>query len=65
MKTNDVIGIMGDTAMLFNEGLYFEIRHGKQSLDPLLWLNPNRLSTVHELSADNPVKDSLINSAEK
>lgn len=43
-----VIGIMGDTAMLFDEGLYFEIRHGKQSLDPLLWLDPNRLATAEE-----------------
>ncbi|WP_457577021.1 murein hydrolase activator EnvC family protein [Desulfomarina sp.] len=43
-----VIGIMGDTAMLFDEGLYFEIRHGKQSLDPLLWLDPNRLASAEE-----------------
>jgi len=54
VKTGDTIGIVGDTAMLFDEGLYFEIRHGKQSLDPLLWLNPNRLSTLHELPAENP-----------
>lgn len=44
----DIIGIMGDTASLFEEGLYFEIRHGRESLDPLLWLNPNRLSVIHE-----------------
>ena len=42
------IGRMGATATLFDGGLYFEIRHGQQSLDPLLWLNPNRLHTVHE-----------------
>ena len=54
VKTGDTIGIVGDTAMLFDEGLYFEIRHGKQSLDPLLWLNPNRLSTLHELPTENP-----------
>ncbi len=53
VKTGDTIGIVGDTAMLFDEGLYFEIRHGKQSLDPLLWLNPNRLSTLHELPAED------------
>ncbi len=47
-----VIGIMGDTAMLFDEGLYFEIRHGKQSLDPLLWLDPNRLATADERSEE-------------
>lgn len=44
VKISNTIGIVGDTATLFNEGLYFEIRHGRQSLDPLLWLNPNRLS---------------------
>ncbi len=45
------IGIMGDTAILFDDGIYFEIRHGQQSMDPLIWLNPNRLSTQHEQSA--------------
>lgn len=42
------IGVMGDTATLFDEGLYFEIRHERESLDPLIWLNPNRLSNMHE-----------------
>lgn len=48
VNQEDTIGIMGDTATLFDEGLYFEIRHGRESLDPLLWLNPNRLSNLHE-----------------
>ncbi len=26
---------MGDTATLFDEGLYFEIRHERESMDPL------------------------------
>ncbi len=52
VKTGDNIGIMGDTAVLFDEGLYFEIRHEKQPLDPLLWLDPNRLTTVNELSPE-------------
>ncbi len=39
---------MGETATLFDEGLYFEIRHGRDSLDPLLWLAPNRLSKLYE-----------------
>lgn len=51
VKLSDKIGVVGDTATLFDEGLYFEIRHGRQSLDPLLWLNPNRLSTRHESSS--------------
>jgi septal ring factor EnvC (AmiA/AmiB activator) len=48
VKQQEIIGITGDTATLFDEGLYFEIRHGKKSLDPLLWLNPNRLASSHE-----------------
>ena len=48
LKAESSIGIMGDTAVLFDEGLYFEIRHGRESLDPLIWLNPNRLSAQHE-----------------
>jgi len=48
VKAESSIGIMGDTAVLFDEGLYFEIRHGRESLDPLIWLNPNRLSAQHE-----------------
>lgn len=48
VKMSDKIGIVGATATLFDEGLYFEIRHGRQSIDPLLWLNPNRLSVLHE-----------------
>lgn len=51
VQIDDKIGVVGDTATLFDEGLYFEIRHGRESLDPLLWLNPNRLSTFHESSS--------------
>ncbi|WP_459945573.1 murein hydrolase activator EnvC family protein [Desulfocastanea catecholica] len=43
VRKKDTIGIMGDTATLFDEGLYFEIRHGDDSLDPLLWLKPDKL----------------------
>ena len=50
VKPESVIGIMGDAATLFDGGLYFEIRHGKKPLDPILWLNPNRLSTPQERS---------------
>lgn len=41
------IGTTGDIATLFSKGLYFEIRHGAQALDPLPWLQPN---TYPELS---------------
>jgi septal ring factor EnvC (AmiA/AmiB activator) len=52
VKQEESIGIMGDTATLFDEGLYFEVRHGRESLNPLLWLNPNRLSNLHEHQTD-------------
>ncbi len=52
IKKEETIGLMGETATLFDEGLYFEIRHGRESLDPLLWLNPNRLSNSHEHPSD-------------
>lgn len=38
------IGIMGETATLMEEGLYFEIRHDTETQDPLLWLDKNKLS---------------------
>ena len=40
VRTGETIGITGDTATLIDEGLYFEIRHDKKSMDPLLWLDP-------------------------
>lgn len=38
------IGTVGAAATLFDEGLYFEIRHGQESLDPLMWLDRSLLS---------------------
>ncbi len=37
------IAVMGDTATLINEGLYFEIRNGSETLDPLDWLDATLL----------------------
>jgi septal ring factor EnvC (AmiA/AmiB activator) len=54
VKAEEPIGMAGSTATLFDEGLYFEIRYNHQSLDPLLWLNPNRLSTQHEAAPVEP-----------
>jgi septal ring factor EnvC (AmiA/AmiB activator) len=48
VKRGAVIGITGDTATLFDEGLYFEIRHGKKSLDPLVWLARDRLTIASQ-----------------
>ncbi len=52
VEKKETIGIMGDTATLFDEGLYFEIRHGRDSLDPLLWLNADRLNIVKRHPAE-------------
>ena len=52
IRKEETIGIMGETATLFDEGLYFEVRHGRDSLDPILWLNPNRLSNLHQHPSD-------------
>ncbi|NOR26534.1 MAG: peptidoglycan DD-metalloendopeptidase family protein [Desulforhopalus sp.] len=60
VEQEDSIGIMGDTATLFDEGLYFEIRHGRESLDPLLWLNPNRLSNLQVQHTDKVGVDKSV-----
>lgn len=48
VRKGQTIGVMGETATLFDEGLYFELRHGRESLDPLLWLAPDSLSKLYE-----------------
>ncbi len=44
VRAGEDIGIMGETATLMDEGLYFEIRHATETEDPLLWLDKNKLS---------------------
>ncbi len=44
VKTEEEIGIMGETATLIEEGLYVEIRRGTETEDPLLWLDKDKLS---------------------
>ncbi len=41
VQTRGRIGTTGDIATLFSKGLYFEIRHGSEPLDPLPWLQQN------------------------
>ena len=60
VKREEGIGIMGGTATLFDDGVYFEIRHGNQSLDPLIWLNPNRLRISNEHSGELPTNGSSV-----
>jgi septal ring factor EnvC (AmiA/AmiB activator) len=40
---HDDIGIMGETAMLLSDGMYLEIRHKNETLDPLVWLDTRQL----------------------
>ncbi|MDK9707672.1 MAG: peptidoglycan DD-metalloendopeptidase family protein [Desulforhopalus sp.] len=60
LKRDEAIGIVGSTATLFDEGIYFEVRHSNQPLDPLIWLNPNRLRTATEQSTAPPDKGSPV-----
>lgn len=44
VTTGEDIAVMGETATLIEEGLYLEIRHDTETLDPLLWLDKNKLA---------------------
>jgi murein hydrolase activator len=43
VQQGDTIALTGDTATLMEEGIYLEIRHGSNPLDPLQWLDNNKL----------------------
>jgi septal ring factor EnvC (AmiA/AmiB activator) len=51
VKKGDGIGYLSDTATLIDDGLYFEIRHGKQSQDPLQWLDASNLQLTERQPA--------------
>jgi murein hydrolase activator len=55
VRTGDILALMGDTATLIDEGLYLEIRHESESLDPLQWLDKNKL-TVETNEKKSPAK---------
>lgn len=42
VHAGEVLGEVGDTGSLNGSQLYFEIRHGKDSLDPTAWLSRQR-----------------------
>lgn len=44
IKRNAIIGIMGSTATILDEGLYFEVRHKDKPLNPLEWLDTKKLT---------------------
>ncbi len=59
VDTGEVIGMAGDIATLFDPGIYFEIRHGTESLDPLQWLVPGaygRTGTTEAAMAERATK---------
>ncbi len=43
IRQGQIIGTSTDSAGLFGEGLYFEIRHGAQPENPLDWIKPGTL----------------------
>jgi septal ring factor EnvC (AmiA/AmiB activator) len=49
VKAGTVIAEMGETATLMEKGMYFEIRHGSESLDPMLWLDTRELQRRQSL----------------
>jgi murein hydrolase activator len=44
VSSGDIIAVMGDTATLMEDGLYLEIRHEGESLDPLQWLDKEKVT---------------------
>jgi len=46
IKQGEVIGLVGDTGPFYGSGLYFEIRHGGKSVNPLNWLAQSELVRV-------------------
>jgi len=44
VKAGTAIGTAGSTAMVVDEGLYFELRNGKEAINPLPWLDGSQIS---------------------
>lgn len=60
VNTGDIVAIVGDTATLIEEGLYFEIRHETESLDPLQWLSKDKTSFETDEKEITPVREVII-----
>ncbi len=52
VETGTVLAETGGTATLVDEGIYFEIRHGSTSLDPMLWLAPGGLQYPEDILSE-------------
>ncbi|MGL1931860.1 MAG: peptidoglycan DD-metalloendopeptidase family protein [Desulfotalea sp.] len=46
VKQGKIIGFTGESAVIINKGVYFEVRKGKKSLDPMYWLDPNQIEVA-------------------
>ncbi len=46
VRQGEVLGLVGNSGSLYGSGLYFEIRHGSKSVDPLNWLATSELAQL-------------------
>lgn len=52
VEAGGILAETGETATLIEEGIYFEIRHGSTSLDPMLWLAPGGLQNLEDILSE-------------
>lgn len=52
VEAGSILAETGETATLMEEGVYFEIRHGSTSVDPMLWLAPSGLQHQQDLHGE-------------
>ncbi len=48
VQQGNVIALMGDTAMLVEDGIQLEIRHGSEPMDPLSWIDQESVTIKKE-----------------
>jgi septal ring factor EnvC (AmiA/AmiB activator) len=56
VSAGEAIGIMNESGGLLGEGLHFEIRHGTEPENPLLWINKNLLTVSAPRAAVAPAE---------
>jgi septal ring factor EnvC (AmiA/AmiB activator) len=61
VSTGEAIGIMNESGGLLGEGLHFEIRHGTEPENPLLWLAKNLLTVGSPRAAVEPAGKTTRN----
>lgn len=53
VREGDVLGQMGGTSPLFGPGLYFEIRHFTDAIDPRPWIKESLIKTADSRDGEN------------